>query len=478
MLKKLPQSIFNLSSFDAKLTKVSNILLKASIALAIILVVGIVVSSIFNTSYVIKPIEVPSVLETGGVSGEFFANAISDKITEIVKESQGNIEDTNERKTKQPLNSDAEMRSQKVILDENTEKHRNSILQMEIGGLGINFNSIIESARHLLGIPQNTVSGDIIIIDQTLSLRLKITGHKTLVISRSITNKSNIKENCDSLIFASAEYIVQKLNPLDFIYYGYKIKKDSVTSRVAYEIIRSNNEEEKHALNILGLLAKRREDFGFAISIFGECIKQDDSFGPAYNNLAICYTGLGNFDSAVSNYQKAINLAPNYAPYRRNLGICYAYQREYLKSIDNLRIAISLDTLNPDYLRSLATVYRKMKKYDDAINLYNLCLRIDNDYARTYNNIAVVYQYKKDFENSFKYANISLNVNKNYAYAYSTKAENCALLNDSKNYRKNIVLALKNNYKLTSLRKNDIHMHYLNEIKFDSVLNIVKPNLN
>ncbi len=470
---------FNLNNIEENTNKFLNLIIKLFSILAFIVIVIITISTINDESYIIKPFHVTKFSEESGVSGLVVANSINDKINEIIEgyyESNDNEYDTS--KTKQKIikiPSDNNLQKEKVVLDEFTLIQKRRALQMEIEGIGVNFNSFIESLQHLIGKQQNYVSGDIAIIDSSLNLNLRLTGHRPIVLNKPF-QKTNFKKAYNSIIQESAEYILENLNPANLLYYYYKNERDKDAKRIAYKILISSDIDIKHSYNILGQLANKQGDKKLALIMYNESLKHDSNFSSVYNNIAICQSEIKDFENAVLNYKKAIKLENENPSYHKNLSICFAKQNKLKEAIEEAKYAVSINKYNTSYLRNLATIYRKDSMYDDAIKIYEECLRIDINSAKTYNNIAVVYQKKMDLKNSYSYANKSLSIDSTFSLAYSTIAENYAIEKDSIKFKKNLTLALKYKYPLQRLNVNKIHMDYIYEIGYDSIINLLNNN--
>jgi tetratricopeptide (TPR) repeat protein len=408
----------------------------------------------------VKPLIVARSLVDIGYTGDVFSYSLIDKLDKIssVFEEKGSMPGT-----------DNLLNEEGVVLDESIMRQRQEVLQMEIGDLGVKFNALIESVKHLTGQPQNYISGDVILIDSLISIHLRMTGHSTLTVNVPFRS-DNIGAACDSISLVAAEYIMKELAPVKFMYYCIHNKKYREAAKIANHLLVIDTASVKHCYNILGLVAKNSDNINLCISYLKKSIERDSNFAIAYQNLATCYSKEKNYTLAITYYKKAIQLDKYNSKFYRNLGLCYEKQKDYTRAIEQLKIAISMENRNVVYLRTLATIYRKVEMYEEALDLYRLCLEIEDNSARVYNNIAVVYQFKNVYDTSIFYANKSIAIDSNYFYAYSTLAEDYAKLDSLDLFIKYAETALKYKYPKDRFLKNKIIQEYIERMMLDSIL--------
>jgi tetratricopeptide (TPR) repeat protein len=453
-------SLPDLGTLESKAGAISNLVLKSVLLVLTILAIIIVSRAIVDKSYIVKPLAVPRSLVDIGYTGDVFSYSVIDKLDEM---SDVFGESVSKPGTDNMLNDEG------IVLDESIMRQRQEVLQMEIGGLGVKFNALIESVKHLMGQPQNYISGDVILIDSSLTAHLRMTGHSTLMVSVPF-RRGNIGSACDSISIAAAEYVMKELAPVKYMYYCLYNKKYREAATIAHDLLGIDSASAKHCYNILGLVAKNSGNINLGILYLKKSIERDTNFAIAYHNLATCYSKEEEYSLAITCYKKAIQLDKYNSKFYRSLGLCYVKQTNYNRAIEQLKIAISMENRNVVYLRTLATIYRKAKMYEEALDLYRLCLEIEDNSARVYNNIAMVYQSQKDYITSVIYAKKSIELDSTYFYAYSTLAEDYAKLDSLNLFIKYAETALKYKYPEGRFLKNEIIQDYIDKMMLDSIL--------
>ena len=71
-------------------------------------------------------------------------------------------------------------------------------------------------------------------------------------------------------------------------------------------------EVKRQQLFLKGNIALEENNLKQAIHYYDQCIVMNDTVPDVYNNLAIAYERIGDFQNAFSNYEKAIIIAPDY----------------------------------------------------------------------------------------------------------------------------------------------------------------------
>ena len=105
----------------------------------------------------------------------------------------------------------------------------------------------------------------------------------------------------------------------------------------------SEEPEHAHAINKLGVVHARREQFGEAERCFNEAITLDSSIAGAYSNLGNIYQQRGETHKAITAYETSIKLDPEYAVSHHNLGVLYKKTGRVGEGINMLKKAAQLD---------------------------------------------------------------------------------------------------------------------------------------
>ena len=101
-------------------------------------------------------------------------------------------------------------------------------------------------------------------------------------------------------------------------------KGDLQEAMLTTEALLSRNPGHVHLLFLKGLIHTSRSEFEPAKKLFLELTKNNPELPEPFNNLAVIYAALGDYDAARLALQQAINTHPSYATAHENLGDIYA----------------------------------------------------------------------------------------------------------------------------------------------------------
>jgi len=110
------------------------------------------------------------------------------------------------------------------------------------------------------------------------------------------------------------------------------------------------------------------EDGKTRLMIFESVIKIYPDTWQAYNNAAVCYMRMGNYDKALALLEKAKDLAPNSEIIYNNTGILALFMNDFNSAKGNFEKAKSLGA-NTDYNDALLEIHNG--NYENAIKLMN-----------------------------------------------------------------------------------------------------------
>ena len=154
----------------------------------------------------------------------------------------------------------------------------------------------------------------------------------------------------------------------------------------------------------------------------------------SYNNTAMTFMAMGEYDRALDYYKTAVIECetklgkdhPNTAATYNNIANACYYKGDYDEALEYLMKALEIreTKLGKDHsdtaetYNDIATVYYSKNVYDKALEYYGKALEIvkiklGEDHpntASTYNNIANVYHSKGDYDDALKYHNKALEI--------------------------------------------------------------------
>jgi len=268
-----------------------------------------------------------------------------------------------------------------------------------------------------------------------------------------------------------------------------------------------------------GLVYERNQQYNRSIADYLkiEEVDKDESFAKSeylYNNLAISFENLEQYNKALEYYTKEINISPDAPPGYRNRAALYAeklddyekaeadytkaielependknyysrgkfysdYLEDYDKAIKDLSKAIELNPEDPYnyFYRGLA--YYDNQQYNNAITDYLKVIEINNEIVSEQHinlNIAINYREIGDYNKALSYYNKEIEL-KEDALSYSERA----IFYYS--FVKDVVKAGNDFKKALSISPdvNNIILKYMNflknERKYDDALKLIKEN--
>jgi tetratricopeptide (TPR) repeat protein len=122
-----------------------------------------------------------------------------------------------------------------------------------------------------------------------------------------------------------------------------------------------------------------------------------------YNNLAISYYDMKEFEKSVEHCKKSIENNPSYSKPYNNMGSAYAALGKNIKAIKCFKKAISMER---DYIFSytnLSHAYNNIGLKDKAIQLSKIAINIDPESYEAHCNLGYMYLDKGNTDEAIKY---------------------------------------------------------------------------
>jgi len=164
-----------------------------------------------------------------------------------------------------------------------------------------------------------------------------------------------------------------------------------------FYLVKSDFEEE------YDLIVKLSEEYKYdhALSIIEFIITKEPSV-KAYNNRALIYWELEEYDKALEEYTRCIEIDPEYvSPYNRRANLYYELE-EYDKALEDYARCIEID---PKFLKAYfnrANLYQNLEEYDKALKEYARCIEIDPKDLIAYNRRAFLYEELEEYDKALE----------------------------------------------------------------------------
>lgn len=197
----------------------------------------------------------------------------------------------------------------------------------------------------------------------------------------------------DYLQCAIAMKKAEALEPLDprsrfTLALAYIILKQPNWARPELEKLASSEPENPNYPYWLGRLDYDAQQFGLAVARFKKALQLDPQYMKGYDNLALCYEAMGQYDDAVQTYQDALRLnrqSPSPSPWPPlNLGALLVKLQRLEEARVALEESLRTDPRFPKAHYQLGVLFEKEKKDDEAIRELNLATTYDPAYPDPY----------------------------------------------------------------------------------------------
>ncbi len=142
-----------------------------------------------------------------------------------------------------------------------------------------------------------------------------------------------------------------------------------------------------------------------------------------YNNKAVIYMGLKNYDEAIREFKLALNLEPNSKQFLKNLGAAYSWQEEYEKAIEMFSQALKIDQKYEEALGETAQCYAHMKEFEKAIEIFNKALSISPNNLKWERGKAVCFMEINNLDSANTIIDKVLLADDQYGNAYFTRGK-------------------------------------------------------
>lgn len=144
---------------------------------------------------------------------------------------------------------------------------------------------------------------------------------------------------------------------------------DEAVRRACKEL--DKNPDDSLQLFVIGEVMSRAERYGFAANIYRQVTLLNPTRAEAWNNLGMCYSGLGENLRAREAFFKAYNLKKESAMFSANIGMTFFTEREYPKAIEWCKRSLNFDPACKAAKNTLGMSYLATGKWDPGWELYS-----------------------------------------------------------------------------------------------------------
>jgi signal transduction histidine kinase/Tfp pilus assembly protein PilF len=218
-----------------------------------------------------------------------------------------------------------------------------------------------------------------------------------------------------------------------------KKNNDLIEEAIGFSLLLIKDEKSsEHLIRLLGRKGKEKKDlydFKSAILWFQKQIQISDSLGnfaeesTALNNLGLIYRRMNQYEKAIDAYQNAIQLADKssdkyaYVTATSGLGKIYLELDNLSEAMQSFRTCLEIEQKQSDLqgvansLNNIGKVYLKMNEIEKGLEYFMLSLEINREIGSTrgiaicYDDLGDVYKLKNENDKALNYFLLSLQLN-------------------------------------------------------------------
>ena len=150
----------------------------------------------------------------------------------------------------------------------------------------------------------------------------------------------------------------------------------------------------------LSRLFYRKMDLNRALSYAQQAVRTDTKFAKAYDQLGLCYSGIGRSEDAVTAYKTAIRLSDEQSLHwpwpSMNLGTLYLRSERLVEAETILRKSISVQPSFPVSHFRLGQVLEREGRGGEALQELNQACRLDPTYPEPHYILARIFRQQND----------------------------------------------------------------------------------
>jgi tetratricopeptide (TPR) repeat protein len=181
----------------------------------------------------------------------------------------------------------------------------------------------------------------------------KVLGNVKSIQNTFAQVKQHVKNNCNALLSLS------DADAMNVKYSNYDDDKDSKY------VMSHAPAANKHYLK--GNKLVKNGNFKAAAKSYQKAVNTDDQFVMAFDNLAICYRRMQDFDKAIYYYQQSLAIHPDGEVALQNIGMAYMYKNDAKAALPYFKHMIALNADNPEGYFGCAKAYLMLNDCDAAL---------------------------------------------------------------------------------------------------------------
>jgi len=353
--KKIIPTYSLISQLEKSLVKVTSILVRLTFICLFFLAAFYLYKDFSDTSYQIQEFHVPQRYADIGLSGNVLARGLREQISHL----SDNANLTWSQKEKESYH----------------QASGGNQIQVEVAGLGFNPQSIIKSVKQLIGLPTKEITGDILLIGNTLHLQL-VCNEFSIEVENAI--EADESKALGDLIVKGAKKVLEETDPLlAGVFYGgdWTLGENNRSDSTAIVMFqRTIDRKPKQAATAYAWWARTlmnfQQDTLEGVEKINKALELDPNNAFAHRTLATIQFNNHNFVEGEKLMKKALFLDPTSGHAWAYLAKKYAEKggTRDIEAIECYEKAIALEPSNV-FGFDLADLLFFGGKYDHALEL-------------------------------------------------------------------------------------------------------------
>ncbi len=292
-----------------------------------------------SNDFLITNFDVPEEFEKQGYKGHVLVNKISIHLDAMKKMTRSSY---------------AENRKY-------NDKEAGSTVSVEVVGMGITLQSIIEQLRQSLGIERKTIKGYVTVHDKKLQLTVTISKRGAEVFEENL-DSLNQYDALEKVLAQASELILQNTDPIVMMNYYFQTKKKGKNVELAKYLLVHEPQYSQWAYLSWASGLRLENDNDGAIEMLKRSLEVDSTLSDSWNSWGSILRNQKKYDEAIVKYQKAIACNPEYLLPYNNLAFVHFLKGEYDISIAKAKEIVAKNEEFGYPYSILAQCYAKQNK--------------------------------------------------------------------------------------------------------------------
>ncbi len=234
-------------------------------------------------------------------------------------------------------------------------------LYKDVSSVLINTNKMVE----LLSSLPAAIDGMKLSLEGKLdavSLNIKESSDKNMELDKMITDEIKaLREDNKSVVEVMKEISEYMKNSIEML--GTKLEEISAREE---ELIKREKTQTAKEYNDRGIVLYYRSMYKSAIEEFKKTIELDENLTEVYNNIAMAYMAIGEYENARNYLKIALEKDPDFTEAHLNMAFVYYKEKDFDKALE---MYSNIVNAYPSFARAhtqLGSLLFEMKKYEEA----------------------------------------------------------------------------------------------------------------